>query len=118
MDDFKKQMETILNECRRDLSVDVEKALTESSQVMVQAMQQASPTDDTHDGVHLKDCWAVKTKYPKVRYVGNTKLTQDGIPLTSILEYSVKGRPFIAATFEANKGAVLQQFKQSIGGTK
>lgn len=118
--DLEKQMQQILKEYNAELRVDIEKALTQSSTLMVEAMKQASPVGESSQ--HFKDQWGLKTKYSGVRYIGNSKSipSKNGnIPLINLLEYGPHAKPFIATTFKANKERVFQKFIETLKeGTK
>lgn len=117
--DIEKQFEEILKEYKSELREDIEKALTESSQIMVERLAAASPVDNSSP--HFKDQWGLKTKYSGVRYIGNSKSVPSkngSIPLINLLEYGPYAKPFVAKTFEANKEQVFQKFVSTLKGGK
>ena len=109
------ELKPILDEYSSDLRVLKEKALDSAADYLVDELEKASPVK-TGD---LKHSWMRTDKYQSVRYIGNTASAGKNeygkdIPLTNILEYSVKGHPFIRATFEANKEAIIKIIKETI----
>ena len=117
--DLEKQFEEILKDYNQELREDIEKALTEASQIMVDKLKAASPVGD--DPQHFKDQWGLKTKYTGVRYIGNSKTvpSKNGdIPLINLLEYGRNANPFVAKTFEANKEQIFSKFIQTLKGGK
>lgn len=117
--DLEKQFEDILKEYKTELREDIENALTQSSQIMVDRLKAASPVGD--DSPHFKDQWGLKTKYTGVRYIGNSKTAPSksgNIPLINLIEYGPHAKPFVAKTFEANKEQVFQKFVTTLKGGK
>lgn len=113
--DLKNQFDDIINEYKKELRSDIEKALTKASNVLLEKFVEASPTGDSVP--HFKDSWGLKTKYTGVRYIGNTKTVESksgNIPLINILEYGPHAKPFVANTFETNKEAVFSIFIQTL----
>lgn len=116
MDSLNQQLKTIIAEYGQELDEEIQKALTVSGDYLITQLKLSSPVDSSNSGEHLRDCWAMKTKYHNVRYVGNTKQVHDGIPLINLLEYGSKGHPFVATTFELNKNQIFDIFKNNLGG--
>lgn len=117
--DLEKQFEEILKEYSKEMREDIEKALTKSSQIMVDRLAAESPVGDT--APHFKDSWGLKTKYTGVRYIGNSKTVPSksgNIPLINLLEYGSNAKPFVARTFEVNKEVVFQTFVSTLKGGK
>lgn len=115
---LEKQFDEIIAEYKKSLDGSVEEVLTEIGNDMISQLQVASPVSsyDSSDGAHLRDCWAMKTKYHGVRYIGNTKLVHDNIPLINLIEFGAKGNPFVERTFEINKDSLYTKFIQKLGG--
>ncbi len=116
---LEKQFEKILKEYKQELREDIERALTEASQIMLDKLKAASPVG--RGPQHFKDQWGLKTKYTGVRYIGNSKTVPSkngNIPLINLLEYGPHAKPFVAKTFEANKEQVYQKFIQILKGGK
>lgn len=117
--DVEKQFQEILKEYNQELKEDIEKALTESSMILLDKFKAASPVGDSLP--HFKDSWGLKTKYTGVRYIGNSKVAPSkngNIPLINLLEYGPYATPFIAKTFEANKELVFRTFVETLKGGK
>lgn len=109
---LEKQWADLIREYREQSFNAVENALDEVSLEVQRIMEQASPVG--LGPVHFRDSWDRKMQYKGVRYVGNTKLVSGSIPLSNILEYSRRGRPFIRRTWEANKELMYQKFKKAL----
>lgn len=92
-----------------------EQALDKASDFFVEQLQANSPERTGS----LKQGWTRTTKYKGVRYIGNTAVTVPDkkghqIPLSNIVEYSSKGRPFIRLTFEENREKIVNIIKETI----
>ena len=112
---LEEQFSKILKEYKQTLDKTIEDALTDVANTLIQDLSLNSPVgktsyDVSSDSKHFRDCWAMKTKYHGVRYVGNTKKVHDGIPLSNLIEFGSKGHPFIQKTFNASKNKLYTQF--------
>lgn len=117
--DIEEQFAEILKEYKQELKEDVERALTQASQILVDRLAAVSPVGD--DAPHFKDQWGLKTQYKGVRYIGNSKAipSKNGnIPLINLLEYGPHAKPFVAKTFEENKEVIFTTFVQTLKGGK
>jgi hypothetical protein len=111
---IEEQIKEIVNEYKKELSKDLELALTNASELLKFELELASPVGDTTP--HFRDMWDIKTKYTGVRYVGNKKLVESGIPLSNLLEYARTGRPFIARTYDLNLERIYESFITKLKG--
>lgn len=115
LNSLSEQWNEILDEYKKDFKIELNDALAEASKMMKKELEDASPYsgetsfDSPSGQKHFKDSWIAVLKYTNVKYVGNTKTVSGGIPLSSLLEWSKKGKPFIGATFERNKDAIYQK---------
>ena len=102
------ELRSVLDEYSNELIAQKEIALDKASDFFVEKLEQASPVKTGK----LKESWKRTNKYKGVRYVGNTAVGGKNeygynIPLTNLIEFSSKGKPFIRATFEANKEQIV-----------
>lgn len=110
------ELKPILDEYSNEIWELKEQALDKASDYMVEQLALASPEDTGT----LKKGWSRTHKYKGVRYIGNSAVTRTvnkygyHIPLTNILEYSSKGKPFIRKTFEENKEQIVNIIKETI----
>lgn len=81
--DIQKQLETILNEVSQKQFEAVQGALKETAEEVVTIMERNSPIGGSANG--FKGQWKAQT-YAGNSYIGNEKLTKNGIPLINILE--------------------------------
>ena len=102
------ELKSVLDEYSNELMAQKEIALDKASDYLVDKLEQASPVKTGK----LKQSWKRTDKYKGVRYVGNTAVGGKNkygynIPLTNLIEFSSKGKPFIRATFEQNKEQIV-----------
>lgn len=64
-----------------------------------------------------KASWQSIKNYKMVKYVNNTRLAKNGIPVVNLLEYSKKGKPFMRSTFANAEPKIVSIINSSdIGG--
>lgn len=106
------ELKDILNEYSQELYASKEEALDKASDFMMEKLKQNSPVDTGK----FKDSWTRTYKYKGVRYIGNTDVggkNQYGynIPLSNLIEFSSKGKPFIRRTFDENREEIIRIIK-------
>ena len=106
------ELKDILNEYSRELYESKEQALDKASDYMMGKLEQNSPVDTGT----FKNSWTRTTKYKGVRYIGNSAVgskNQYGydIPLSNLIEFSSKGKPFIRRTFDDNREEIIRIIK-------
>ena len=106
------ELKDILNEYSRELYESKEQALDKASDYMMEKLEQNSPVDTGT----FKNSWTRTTKYKGVRYIGNSAVgskNQYGydIPLSNLIEFSSKGKPFIRRTFDDNREEIIKIIK-------
>lgn len=109
------ELKSVLDEYTEDLFEAKERGLDKASDYFLERVEEASPVRTGK----LKDSWIRTDKYKGVRYVGNsatgsTNAQGYGIPLTNLLEFGSKGKPFIRRTFEENKEQLIKIIKGEI----
>lgn len=109
------ELKDILNEYSQELFESKEQALDKASDYLMGKLEQASPVRTGE----FQQSWVRTTKYKGVRYVGNSAVggkNQYGynIPLSNLIEFSSKGKPFIRRTFEENKDNIVKIIKGEI----
>lgn len=106
------ELKDILNEYSRELYESKEQALDKASDYMMEKLEQNSPVDTGT----FKNSWLRTHKYKGVRYIGNSAVgskNQYGydIPLSNLIEFSSKGKPFIRRTFDDNREEIIRIIK-------
>lgn len=109
------ELKSVLDEYSNDLFEAKERGLDKASDYLVEKLEAESPVKTGT----LKKSWLRTDKYKAVRYVGNSSVGSTnkygyGIPLTNLLEFSSKGKPFIRRTFEENKEKIIEIIKGEI----
>lgn len=109
------ELKSVLDEYSNDLFEAKERGLDKASDFLVEKLEAESPVKTGT----LKKSWLRTDKYKAVRYVGNSSVGSTnkygyGIPLTNLLEFSSKGKPFIRRTFEENKEKIIEIIKGEI----
>lgn len=109
------ELKDILNEYSKELYASKEEALDKASDYMMEKLEQNSPVDTGT----FKKSWTRTTKYKNVRYIGNSAVGGKNkygynIPLSNLIEFSSKGKPFIRRTFEENKEKIIEIIKGEI----
>ena len=106
------ELKDILDEYSQELYENKEQALDAAADFLVDQLEVNSPVKTGE----FKKSWLRTDKYKGVRYVGNSKTGSKnkygyGIPLSNLLEFGSKGKPFIRQTFERNKERIIQIIK-------
>ena len=106
------ELKDILNEYSKELYANKEQALDKASDYLMGKLKQASPVDTGE----FKQSWVRTHKYKGVRYIGNSAVGGKNkygysIPLSNLIEFSSKGRPFIRRTFDENKEQIIRIIK-------
>lgn len=109
------ELKEILNQYSNEVFEAKERGLDKAADYFVQRLEEASPVRTGE----LKKNWLRTDKYKGVRYVGNSTIGSKnkygyGIPLTNLLEFGSKGKPFIRKTFEENKDKLIEIIKGEI----
>lgn len=91
------EIKKALSEYSQEVSENVEAGLDEASDFLVSELENSTPVKTGK----TRDSWERSTKYKGVRYINNSALTEEGIPIVNILEYSSDhGSPFVKDTFD------------------
>lgn len=101
------ELKDILNEYSQELFESKEQALDKASDFLMEKLEQASPVDTGG----FQKSWLRTDKYKGVRYIGNSKTNKKNIPLSNLIEFSSKGKPFIRRTFDENKEQIVKIIK-------
>ena len=107
------ELKEILNQYSNEVFEAKERGLDKASDYFVERLEDASPVRTGK----LKKSWSRTDKYKGVRYIGSSAVGSKnqygyGIPLTNLLEFGSKGKPFIRKTFEENKDKLMETIKR------
>lgn len=103
-------LEKELNKFSDNVKVNLEKALDEASDYVMEQLKNNTPVKTGK----TKESWERSTKYKGVRYINNTSLNKNDIPIINLLEFGKKGKPFARKTFDACIPQVENIFKNNI----
>ena len=106
------ELREVLNEYANELIQEKEIALDKAGDFLLEKLKQNSPVDTGK----FKDSWLRTDKYTGVRYLGNSDVGGKNeygynIPLSNLIEFSSKGKPFIRRTFDENKEEIIKIIK-------
>lgn len=109
------ELKDILNQYSQELYESKEQALDKASDYLLRELERNSPQDTGT----FKRSWKRTDKYKGVRYIGNSAVGSKNeygydIPLSNLIEFSTKGKPFIRNTFERNKEQIIKIIKGEI----
>lgn len=97
--DLYAELKPILDEIDKEQFAAKERGLDKAADYFVQKLEAATPVDTGETA----RAWVRTDKYTSVRYVNNTKLNSQNIPVVNLLEFGKKGKPFVRKTFELEK---------------
>lgn len=104
------ELKDILYDYSQELFESKEHALDVASDFLLKKLEQQSPVDTGE----FKKSWLRTDKYKGVRYIGNSKTNEKNIPLSNLIEFSKKGKPFIRRTFDENREEIIKIIKGEI----
>lgn len=108
-----KAIQDELAELAKAVQDEKEAALEEATSMVVDKLKQATPENTGR----TRAAWEKQLKYNGVKFVYNTALSPQNIPIVNLLEYSFKGRPFAIKTFNncvTNIEAILEKHMKKI----
>jgi hypothetical protein len=101
------EIRNILQTATDDVINDCSDKLDTAIDLLKTNMEKATPV-----GTGLtKISWKAKKKYKSVKYLENTRLASNGIPVVNLLEYSRNGKPFMMRTLEESRGSIEEIIK-------
>lgn len=106
------ELKSVLDEYTDEMLERKEIALDKASDYLMEKLELNSPVDTGE----FKRSWLRTDKYKGVRYIGNSAVGGKNkynynIPLSNLIEFSSKGKPFIRRTFEENKENLIKIIK-------
>lgn len=123
LQNFSAAVKEALNEIMDMTYEQIDKGLDKAMDYMIDKLAAATP-----EGTGLtKESWKGEGKYKNVRYINNTRtrpgnpLNGEGsaVPVVNMLEYSsIKGKPFVARTVQAEQQNIINIIKGEIENGK
>ncbi len=108
--DFSAAVEEALNEIVGATYEQIDRGLDKAMDYMRDKLAAASPEKS---GL-TRESWEGEDKYKNVRYINNTRVNEDGIPVVNLLEYGRKGKPFVRKTVQAEQEQIINIIKGEI----
>lgn len=108
--DLYAELKPILDSIDREQFAAKERGLDKAADYFVQKLEIATPTREEYpkgETEKTAHAWVRSDKYTSVRYVNNTRLNKQRIPIVNLLEFGKKGKPFVRKTFEAEKANII-----------
>lgn len=97
------ELKPILDSITKEMNDAKERGLEKAADYFVQKLEIATPTETGETA----RSWVVTKKYKGVKYINNTRLNKQNIPVVNLLEFSKKGKPFVRKTFELEKSNII-----------
>lgn len=107
---LKTAVDELLNEVVAETYEAVERGLNKGSAYLQKKLEDATPTESGR----TREQWVVDLRYRNVRYINNTSLNENRIPVVNLLEFGSRGKPFIRKTVVENQEEVLNIIKGEI----
>lgn len=101
------ELKPILDSLDKEMFAAKERGLDKASDYFVQKLEAVTPQTTEYATGETAKSWVRTDKYTSVRYVNNTRLNKQNIPVVNLLEFGKKGKPFVRKTFEAEKGNII-----------
>lgn len=108
--DFSAAVEEALNEIVEATYEQIDRGLDKAMDYMRDKLAAASPEKS---GL-TRESWEGEDKYKNVRYINNTRVNEDGVPVVNLLEYGKKGHPFVRKTVQAEQAKAIDIIKEEI----
>lgn len=99
-----------IGEISEEVYAAVDRGLNRAALHMKQALEAATPTETGK----TKDSWEIDFKYKNVRYINNTSVNENGIPIVNLLEFGSKGKPFVRRVVQAEEENIINIVKGEI----
>ena len=110
LSDFSEAVRTALWDIASNTFEQIDRGLDKAMDYMCEKLEAASPTDS---GL-TKESWVKTDKYKNVRYINNTRVNEEGIPVVNLLEYGSKGSPFVRDTVAREQDTIINLIKGEI----
>ena len=107
---FSSAIDEVLTGIKEEMYEAVDRGLDKASEYLKGKLEAATPIDTAK----TRTKWEANLKYRNVRYINNTALNEQNIPIVNLLEFAEKGNPFVRKTVSENEAAVVEIIKNEI----
>jgi len=109
--ELEKVLVNFLEDINKKVLINREVSLDTAADYLLSELEKNTPVDSGG----TKNSWIRTTKYKGVRYINNTNLTSQNIPVVNLLEYGKKGNPFVRKTLAVALPKVREILLSKIG---
>ncbi|MDE7440237.1 MAG: hypothetical protein K2N23_07005 [Clostridia bacterium] len=110
LQNFSEAVSEALKEIAQETYAEIDVGLDKAMDYMSDKLAAASPVDS---GL-TRESWEGEGKYKNIRYINNTRVNENGIPVVNLLEYGKKGKPFLRKTVERETENIINIIKGEI----
>lgn len=110
LQNFSEAIREVLNEIADETYEAIDAGLDNAMDYMRDKLAAASPVES---GL-TRESWEGEGKYKNIRYINNTRVNENGIPVVNLLEYGRKGKPFLRKTVERETENIVNIIKGEI----
>lgn len=110
LQEFSEVVSEVLSEIVDETYAAVDAGLDKAMDYMRDKLAAASPVDS---GL-TRESWEGEDKYKNIRYINNTRVNENGIPVVNLLEFGRKGKPFLRQTVEMETDNIINIIKGEI----
>ncbi len=110
LQNFSEAIREVLNEIADETYEAIDAGLDNAMDYMCDKLAAASPVES---GL-TRESWEGEGKYKNIRYINNTRVNENGIPVVNLLEYGRKGKPFLRKTVERETENIVNIIKGEI----
>lgn len=103
-------LKEVLNGITEDLYERVDRGLDKAARYTQDKLEAATPVETGQ----TRFSWEANFNYTNVRYINNTRVNDQGIPVVNLLEFGSRGKPFIRKTIEAEQANIINIIKGEI----
>ena len=107
---FSAAIDEVLTGIKEEVYEAADRGLDKASEYLKNKLEAATPVDTGN----TRTKWEADLKYRNVRYINNTALNKQNIPIVNLLEFAANGKPFVRKTVSENESAVVEIIKNEI----
>ena len=103
-------LKEVLNGITAELYEQVDRGLDKAARYTQDKLEAATPVETGQ----TRFSWETNFNYTNVRYINNTRVNDQRIPVANLLEFGSRGKPFIRKTIEAEQANIINIIKGEI----
>ena len=103
-------LKEVLNGITAELYEQVDRGLDKAARYTQDKLEAATPVETGQ----TRFSWETNFNYTNVRYINNTRVNDQRIPVANLLEFGSCGKPFIRKTIEAEQANIINIIKGEI----